>query len=202
MLKKLLIFLFVIGYSYGQNNPIKITDEKKNNRLMVYALNQTETDYDVKIKITGTNIRQSAAKPRLIRVPGASKVLLKSLVIDRNKQPSYTYELFINDSLSRRVLKPPATPIKIPPRKQIVVYTFNGCKTCDSIINGLNNSKYLFTTIDLSKNQDVKTRMAKYLENVVPSIDQLTNPIVSLGGVLNISIDSYANLIEVLNNKP
>ena len=199
MFKNLLIFLFVIGYSFGQKNPIKITDEKKNNRLMVYALNQTEIDYDVRIKITGTNIRQSAAKPRLIRVPGASKVLLKSLVIDRNKQPSYTYELFINDSLSRRVLKPPATPIKIPPRKQIVLYTFDSCKTCDSVINGLNNSKYLFTIIDLNEKPDVKARMAKYMEKVVPSIDQLANPIVSLGGVLHITISDYDKLLEKLN---
>ena len=202
MLKNLMIFLFVIGYTFGQNNPIKITDEKKNNRLMVYALNQTEIDYDVKIKITGTNIRQSAAKPRLIRVPGASKVLLKSLVIDRNKQPSYTYELFINDSLSRRVLKPPAAPIKIPPRKQIVLYTFDNCKTCDTVINGLNDSKYLFTIIDLSKKPDVKARMANYLEKTVPLIDDLPNPIVSLGGVLNISIDNYAKLMEELNKLP
>ncbi len=93
MLKKIILFLLITSYAFGQNSSIKISDEKKNNRLSVYALNESETDYDVKITITGKNIRQSSAKPRFIRVPGASKVLLKSLIIDRKKQPSYTYDL-------------------------------------------------------------------------------------------------------------
>lgn len=57
------------------------------------------------ITITGTNFRQSKARPRLIRVPSASKVHLKTLILLRGKTPSYTYDLKINDSLSRRALK-------------------------------------------------------------------------------------------------
>jgi len=201
MIKKVVFFLFIISNVYGQNSAIKIIDEKKNNRLFVYALNESETDYDVKITITGKNIRQSTARPRFIRVPAASKVLMKSLITDRKKQPSYTYELVINDSLSRRALKPPATPIKINPKKQIVVYTADICGTCDSILSGLDSSKYIFQTINMSEKPDVKARMAKYLENRIPSLDSIGNPVVSVGGVLYITLDSYSKLMDLLNKK-
>lgn len=201
MIKKIIFFLLIIGNAYGQNSDIKITDETKNNRLSVYALNQSETDYDVKITITGKNVRQSSAKPRFIRVPAASKVLLKSLIIERKKQPSYTYELVVNDSLSRRALKPPAKPIRINPKKQIVVYLSDYCLTCDTILSGLNNSKYIFSTINLTEKPDVKERMKTYLEGTIPSLDTLVNPVISLGGILHTKIDSYNLLLEELKKK-
>ena len=201
MSKKIIFFLFIIGNAFGQNSAIKITDETKNNRMFVYASNQSETDYDVKITITGKNIRQSKAKPRFIRVPAATKVLLKSLIIERNKQPSYTYTLVVNDSLSRRALKPPAKPIRINPKKQIVLYLSDNCGTCDSILNGLNNSKYIFTAINLSEKPDVKERMKTYLEGTIPSLDTLANPVISLGGLLHTKIDSYTKLINELSKK-
>ena len=188
-------------FAYGQNGPIKVTDEKKNNRLSVFANNESETDYDVKITITGSNIRQSSAKPRLIRVPAASKVLLKSLIINRGKQPSYTYDLVINDSLSRRALKPPFKSIRINPNKPIILYITENCKTCDTLISDLNNSNYKFTSINLIEKPEVKERMATYLKNVVPSMDSFSDPIVSLGGVLYTKIYNYSELLDELNKQ-
>lgn len=199
MLQRIILFLFVMGNAYGQTSDIKIADEKKNNRLYVYAFNQSETDYDVKISITGKNFRQSTRKPRFIRVPGASKVLLKSLIIERGKQPSYTYKLEVNDSLSNRSLKPPFEPIKIDPPKQIVVYLTENCTTCDSILTGLTNSNFLFTTINLMDKPDVKERMMTYLGDEVKSIDSLANPIVNIGGLLYTNIENYEMLMDSLN---
>lgn len=199
MLKNIVIFLFVISNAIGQTSHIKISDETKKNRLYVYATNRSETDYDVKIQITGTNIRQSSAKPRYVRVPAASKVLLKSLIIERGKQPSYTYELEVNDSLSRRALKPPFESIRIDPPKQIVVYVTENCMTCDSILSGLENSKYIYTTISLADEPEAKERMRSYLGSEVPSMDSLTNPIVNVGGLLYTTIENYEMLMESLN---
>ncbi len=199
MIKKIILFFFVIGNAYGQTSPINIIDETKKNRLSVYALNQSETDYDVKIDITGTNVRQSSAKPRFVRVPAASKVLLKSLIIERGKVPSYTYELEVNDSLSKRSLKPPFEAIKIDPPKQILVYVTENCKTCDSILDGLNNSNYLYTKINIIDKPDVKERMMTYLGDEVSSLESLTNPIVNIGGLLYTNIKNYEMLMESLN---
>ncbi|GMN05205.1 hypothetical protein MTsPCn5_05930 [Croceitalea sp. MTPC5] len=44
-------------FSISQSQPIKIVDEKSNNRLALYAVNDTETDYDVLLSVKGTNFR-------------------------------------------------------------------------------------------------------------------------------------------------
>lgn len=199
MFKKILFFVLISGLSYSQEKPIKIVDEKSPNRLSIYAFNQSETDYDVKITITGTNIRQSSAKPRLIRVPAASKVLLKNLIIARGKQPRYSYDLFINDSLSKRVLKPPHVPIKIHPKKSIVLYITENCTKCDTILSNLKNSNYIFTSIDLTQNPEDKKRIESYLINDIPSFDLLTNPIINLGGFLYTDLEDYSSLLEAMN---
>ena len=202
MLKKIaLVLLIVVSNVNSQETLIKITEEKLRNRLALYAENYSEIDYDVKITITGKNFRQSAGKPRLIRVPSASKVLLKTLIVTRGKQPSYTYNLVINDSLSKRAIKMPFVPIKIKPKKQIIVYTTKDCITCDSIIGSLSRSKYIFRSFSLSEKPLIRDRMAAALANRNTPLDSLKNPVISLAGYLFIDIDNYDTLLERLNKE-
>jgi len=203
MLKKitLVVFIIVASNAKAQETHIKITEEKFRNRLSLYAENHSETDYDVKIIVTGKNIRQSARKPRFIRVPSASKVLLKTLILTRGKQPSYTYNLVINDSLSSRALKMPSVPIKIKPKKQIIVYTTKDCISCDSIIGSLSRSKYLFRSFSLSEKPLIRSRMAVALANTKTPLDSLRNPVINLGGKLYIDIDNYDTLFERINKE-
>lgn len=80
MLKMIsIVLLIIVSNANAQEALIKITEEKLRNRLSLYAENHSETDYDVKITVTGKNIRQSARKPRFRRVPSATKVLLITL---------------------------------------------------------------------------------------------------------------------------
>src|SRR5690606_26236068 len=90
MFKKLLFaFLIAIIYTptslFSQEKPIEIVEEEKANRLFLYALNKNEQDLNVMITVEGTNFRQSKSKPRMIRVPAASKVLLTNLFVERGK---------------------------------------------------------------------------------------------------------------------
>lgn len=202
MLKKIvLVMLIIVSNAKAQEAHIKITEEKLQNRLALYAENNSETDYDVKITVTGKNIRQSARKPRFVRVPGATRVLLRTLILTRGKQPSYTYNLEVNDSLSSRALKMPFVAIKIKPKKQIIVYTTTNCMTCDSIINSLSTGKYLFRSFLLSEKPLLKNRMTAALANTNTPIDSLKNPVISLGGRLFIDIDNYNTLLERINKE-
>ena len=65
MLKKLLFFLFIFGLLNvsAQNGHIKITDETKNNRLSVFANNESETDYEKhKTKFCKTKIYSGSSR--------------------------------------------------------------------------------------------------------------------------------------------
>lgn len=202
MLKKLFFTLIVLASCtllFSQERPIEIVEETKASRLFLYALNKNEQDLDVMITVEGTNFRQSKSKPRMIRVPAASKVLLTNLFVERGKRANYTYKLKVNDSLSRRALPREYEPIKIEPKKKVIVYIPENCATCDSLVTSLEKSPYLYTLYRFSEKPELKSQLAPAFINSTVKIDSVTNPIISLGGVLHVKIEDYDQLLEELN---
>lgn len=197
MIRKLLLLVLLVSFqSNAQKGPIKIVTEEIPNRLAFYALNETEQDYDVLLTIKGTNFRQSKARPRLVRVPGATKVRLKVIVPTRGKKPNYTYDLVVNDSLSRRALKIDYKRIKIKPKKSITVYITDVCLQCDSITHPLEESNYHFKSFKLAENPEIKDQLKGAFAR---PLDSIAEPIINLGGRLFTTIDSYDRLLEELN---
>jgi hypothetical protein len=194
--KTTLFLLFVILQVGAQQRPIKIVAEDLPNRLAFYAVNENEKDYDVMFNITGTNFRQSQGRPRLIRVPAASKVHLKTIVLVRGKTPTYQHELVVNDSLSSRSLKVAAEQVKIPPRKSITVYITDGCVGCDSIVQPLEQSIYQFKAFKLREHPEIKDQLGNAFS--IP-IDSIVQPIVNLGGRLYTTFENYGQLIDEVN---
>ncbi|MGB5820494.1 MAG: hypothetical protein WBG90_13500 [Saonia sp.] len=198
MKKMILLLLFLVLKGSAQQKPIRVITKDIPNRLAFYALNETEQDYDVQITIKGTNFRQSQGRPRLIRVPAATRVHLKTIILERGKRPSYTYDLLVNDSLSRRAMKKEFERIKIKPKKHITVYITDACLTCDSIVQPLNESSYIFRKYILSESPEVKDQLKRSFSQPLDSIDR---PIVNVGGRLFTSIETYAQLLEELNRE-
>jgi glutaredoxin len=196
-----LLLFFAITTISAQERPVKIIDERVNNRLMIYAVNENEQDLDVAIKIEGTGFRQRAGVPRLHRVPKASKVNIASLVIERGRVPVYTYELTVNDSLSRRVVRKPSEQIKIDPKKNILVYLKEDCGSCEGLVRKLDSSYYKFRTMDLSEKPEVKDYLVRTFKYTKTPYDSITNPIVSLGGTLYSEIENYDQLVAKLNDE-
>lgn len=202
MKKILLFFVFLFLYQVNaQEIPIEIIDEKISNRIRIYAVNRNEKDYDVMITITGSNFRQSKSRPRLIRVPATSKVHLKDLIVTRGEQAVYTYDLIVNDSLSRRAIKKEYELIKIKPKKLITIYITDNCTNCNSFIDSLAQSRYLFSVLTLNEKPKAREALQKAFENKNIPLDSIHNAIVSLGGHLYINIENYQQLLEKLNTE-
>jgi hypothetical protein len=195
-----ILFLFFIN-TYSQEKQIEIVSERKANRLMLYAVNKNEQDFDVMITVKGTNFRQSNRKPRLVRLPAASKVHLHNLIIDRGKNPYYTYDLVVKDSLSHRALKKEVIPVKITPKKFITIYLPDEFTDHNKIIDSLSQSRYLFTEIKINEKPTVRETLNKILKYHETPLDSIRNPIVSLGGSIYPSIKNYSELLEELQKK-
>ncbi|WP_394749769.1 hypothetical protein [Spongiimicrobium salis] len=203
-LKLGIVLCFFSQIVHAQEKPIKVIEEKIPNRIALYALNETDTDYDVKIEIKGVNIRQSKAKPRFIRVPATSKVHLKTIIPIRGKKHSYTYTLNVNDSLSRRALRKPFTIVKVPPRKikpkrPITLYVTENCMGCDSIIAPLTRNNYIFIAHYLKEKPEIRKQLSRSFPNT--PLDSIKKPIVNLGGRLYTWIANYEELLEELNKE-
>ncbi len=201
MLKKLFLFTLALlcnVYSYGQEDPIQIIEERVANRLMLHALNETDTDYDMMITVEGTDFRQSKAKPRLIRIPATSKVRnVARLMLLKGKEPNYTYKLVIKDSLSRRALRKEFKKVKIMPKKPITVYITENCVGCDSIMKPLEDSKWVFTKHDLKE----KPEIADQLRMTIPQLDTIKTPVFGLGGLLFPKVKNYEELMEEMQKE-
>jgi len=193
-----LLFIMVVGYT--QDKKIKIITEDIPNRIAFYAINENEQDLDVMFTLSGTNFRQSSARPRFIRVPATSKVHMKTIVLMRGKSPSYSYELKVNDSLSTRALVKESEQIKIKPPKQITVYIPDKCEQCDSLVIPLSESKYLFNLIKLDEKPELQEQLQVAFGTETP-IDSLNIPIVNLAGKLYTNLITYDLLIEQINKK-
>jgi len=192
--------LLIMVQLQGQGENVKVIEEKNGLRTAFYAINEDEQAYDVLFTVKGSNFRQSAAKPRWIRVPQTSKVHLKTIILYRDKTPQYTHSLKVNDSLSRRALKKEYTVIEVPPKmitpkKQITIYRVPNCTSCDSIVQQLRQNRYIFTAVDLSEKTEVKDYLSKALQI---SLDSLRQPVVNLGGHLYSWIKDYDALIAEL----
>lgn len=195
-LKLLLLLLCVAVKTNAQDRPLRVETKDIPNRLAFYAVNENEQDFDVQIKISGTNFRQSQGRPRWVRVPAASKVHLKTIVIARGKRPNYTYDLLVNDSLSRRALKKEFERIKIMPKKPITLYVTDACLTCDSITIPLDSSNYKYIKHLLNERPEIKDQLKSYLP---AAVDSIKTPILNIGGRLFTQIESYDKLLEELN---
>jgi glutaredoxin len=195
-LKAFIILLFIVNQNYAQDVPLRVVTKDIPNRLAFYVENENEQDFDVQIKISGTNFRQSQGRPRWVRVPGATKVHLKTIVLTRGKKPNYTYNLLVNDSLSKRALKKESERIKIKPKKSITVYVTDGCLTCDSIISPLDASNYKYAKHVLSENPEIVKQLKSYLPK---PIDSIKTPILNIGGRLFTEIENYDSLLMELN---
>ena len=193
-------FLFTLVNGNTQIKKIEIVTEDIPSRIAFYAINVNEQDLDVMFTLTGTNFRQSSARPRFIRVPATSKVHLKTIVLMRGKQPSYTYKLKVNDSLSTRALKKESEQIKIKPPKQITIYVPNKCDQCDSLVLPLSESKYLFNLIKLDEKPELQEQL-QIIFGKETQIDSLNTPVVNLAGKLYTNLISYDMLMEQLNKQ-
>ncbi|NAY90937.1 hypothetical protein GTQ34_03310 [Muricauda sp. JGD-17] len=196
-----LLLCFGTSFGYAQANLVKVTETKSKNRIAFYAENHSFTDYDVFFEVKGSNFRQSAAKPRWIRVPAASRVHLKTIILLRGKQPQYTKTLRTNDSLSKRALKKEyevldIPPPKVKPKKQITIYTSKGCDTCDSIVNQLNAQNFIFRSISLDEKPEIKAQLGTFLSKSTQEMDSLSSPIISLGGRLYSWITTFEQMME------
>lgn len=195
-----LVFFMFSPFLMAQEYPVKIETKNLPNRLAFYALNENEVDLDVKLEIKGTNFRQSRAKPRFIRVPAASRVFMKMIILMRGKKPSYTLNLVVRDSLSPRALKKEFESIKIKPKKPIVIYIPEFCAGCDSLLINLENGKYKYRQYQLADQPDMKAQLQKAFGNSI-ILDSLKTPVVNLGGRLHTRILNYQALLEALHKE-
>lgn len=77
-----------------------------------------------------------------------------------------------------------------------MVYITDGCVSCDSIVQPLERSNYLYKALKLSEHPEIRDQLGDSFSN---PIDSIVQPIVNLGGRLYTTLENYEQLMEALN---
>lgn len=195
MITLLLALAPIVGFA--QVADIKIEEEKRGRRIMLYGLNETLEDLEVTIEVEGTGFRQSKRKPRGVRIPAASKVHLLNLMLNKGETPQYTVKQTVSDSISRRAIRKESTPIRIPTRERIIMYSTANCTTCDSLVATLERSPYKYENTYLAKDSITRKQVARGITR----LDTIVTPLFNVKGVLNTEILNYEDLFETFIKK-
>lgn len=196
-----LLFLIPISLLQAQDYTVSIEEEKKANRLFLYAVNKNLVDLDVAITVEGTGFRQRKGIPRKVRVPATSRVNLISLIVERGKQAMYTYELDVTDSLSRRVITREYELIKIDPPKPITIYIPDNCTNCDSIINPLKETPYKYNAYKISEDENVQQQLERAFANSSRPLETIDTAIISLGGSMYLYLQTFDEMMAKLEEE-
>lgn len=197
-----LFFLIIAQTTNAQDIQIDIEDKLENNRLLIYAVNKNLFDVDVAIEVDGFGFKKREQREIFYRLPATSKINITTLIVERGKQAVYNYKLKVNDSLSRRVRQVPFELIKIDPKKPITVYLPSLCaEKCDTLVNSLSSSPYIFKAIKIEEDQNIKTQLEKSLVGGADRLANMDTPIVMLGGKMYVQIENYEQLMARLNEE-
>ena len=198
----LLILIATCKIAYSQEYIVDIEDKQEANRLYIYALNKNLVDLDVFIEFEGSGFRARGGRQLLYRVPARSKVNIATLIVERGWQAMYTYKLHVSDSLSRRVRKMPFELIKIDPKKPISVFIPKSCVSkCDTIVAKLDESPFNYRKVVIDEDERVKQQLSGALVGGMERIDTMDNPIVSIGGKMYVSLETYDELMAKLEEE-
>jgi hypothetical protein len=64
----------------------------------------------------------------------------------------------------------------------------------------LENSRYRFTAYRFTEKPELKTQLAPAFANATVSLDSISTPIISLGGVLHVTIENFEQLIQAMDH--
>ena len=200
MFKKILSLSFLLVVTtttlFSQEYTVEIEDKLENNKLLLYAVNKNLVDLDVSIEVEGSGFRARGGRQLLYRVPATSKVNIATLIVERGWQAMYTYKLHVSDSLSRRVRKVPFELIKIDPKKPITLFIPKNCTTkCDTLVSSLNESPYKYRKVMIEEDERVKQQLSGALVGGIERLDSMDNPIVSIGGKMYVTLETYEELM-------
>lgn len=200
MLKQILFLSFLLlttsATLFSQEYTVDIEDKLENNRLLIYAVNKNLVDLDVSIEVEGSGFRARGGRQLVYRVPATSKVNIATLIVERGWQAMYTYKLTVSDSLSRRVRKVPFELIKIDPKKPITLFIPKNCTSkCDTLVSSLNDSPYKYRKVMIEEDERVKQQLSGALVGGIERLDSMDTPIVSIGGKMYVTIETYEEII-------
>ncbi|OAB81533.1 glutaredoxin family protein [Cochleicola gelatinilyticus] len=170
--KILLVLTLLITFTaICQDERVLISEKKSGKRIILSAENTTNATLNVFFMVISEGFRRSASKPMIKDLPPKSKTHMITL-IELEENPTYTYELIINDQ---------ASPISISYENQtkdlrrvidgkLVLFSEPGCEKCTLLENALRQRRIEHRNVNLKEDPKTHKQYLELLQNMHPDV--------------------------------
>ena len=193
-------FTTFLGFAQNNHSHIKIQDETKGKKVDLYAVNSSNTDYEVFLKINATGFRRIAENPVTKLVPANSKVKMSQLIKITNAESNYTFGMIVNEvghdiekeediinfSFDESKTKTPVT-----------IYIKDYCDLCAKTIKLFRDNNVVYTVLNIDEDYTYLSDLHKELiERKKDTVSYV--PMLRINNELYTKLRTQDNLIEAL----
>ena len=197
------LLFFVSAFSFAQSNHAHISIEKKEKgkRVDVYAVNSSNTDYEVFIKINAVGFRKSAENMVTKAVPAKSEVKMVSL-IKISDDSNVTFGMIVNEIGHDTEKVANAIDFTFDENKKnkpVTVFVKDYCSLCESTIKLFSDNNIVHTIYNIDEDKEYYQKIQQELLNRKNDKTSLV-PIIEVEDSIYNRLESRDKLIKALKN--
>jgi hypothetical protein len=153
--------LFCCFFSiHAQKKAVEIVEEKSNKKILLYAVNHTETEKEVFLKIDGKGFRKSSYRPVIKKVAAQKKILLTTLIPLKNTTPEYSFFYSFDDALESVNVETKVNNWKtldhLIDKGETIIFIKDKCAKCEKLVGMLKANRIAHKVFDISENERYK----------------------------------------------
>ncbi len=199
MIKNLLSSLIIIFFfnTYAQKNGVKIIEEVRKKRTLIFAENTTNEARSVFFKVHAEGYRRSGDRPVIKQLSPKSKVLLITLIPLVNVPSSYTYTFVANKTLENIQLKgkdESEADVSKLIKQEIVIFTNNSCPNCQRLTKLLDSKHIKYRNINIDKQERFYQYTWQLLKEKGYQTDTIKLPLASVKGKIIYPVKNVADI--------
>ena len=203
-MKYLFICFFLVhsAMSFSQND-IELVEERKDNKIELYAVNNTEEDIDLNLTIDVVGFEMSVASPVQKLLGSKAKELVATLTAapgvacEYKTAASYKKVRKQSPNAVANTARTKTTSTQLNTTK-INVFTQEGCGRCEYVINYLDKNNIPYVELNTTIHDPNQTLMFEKLQEAGFSGNSVQMPVVISNGKTSYSIKDLKAFVQNL----
>ncbi len=198
-----LLLLFVSSsMMFGQSEIIKISSERNENIIKIYAENTSAEAYNVELNINSTGFKHTRVCPIFETIQGGEKMYMTTLISKKGELANYSVSLKFSPSHPAgggKKNKEIASEVSnTDVSTGIIVFSKNGCGRCKSVEKFLKEHNVAYTGMNISKNPNDASLMWQKLSEDGFTGKSVQTPVFIVNGTMYYNLPDYNELLRSL----
>lgn len=188
----------------AQSDIIKISSERTENIIKIYAENTANESYNVELNIISTGFKHTKACPIVTAIQAGEKQYMTTLISKKGEKASYSVSMKFAPTHPTSGLKTSEVASEISNRdvsKGIIVFSKDGCGRCKSVDKFLKDHNVEFTDLNITKNPNDASLMWQQLAADGYTGKSIQTPVFIVNGTMYYNLPDYNQLLKSLANK-